>query len=54
MKKNIKPGMTVIAKHLLCERRLVVLSDEGGGWYMCRSDTYGKDLYHEDNLTPES
>lgn len=54
MKKTIKPGMIVIAKHPLYTRRLVVLSDEGGGWYMCGSDTCGQDLYHKDILTPES
>ena len=49
--KNFKPGDAVVAKHPLYERKLTVVSDEGGGWYMCEADAYGRDLYHEKILT---
>lgn len=51
---KFKPGDVVIAKHPLYTRRLVVVSDEGGGWYMCESDEAGKDLYHEKILSKET
>ena len=57
--KTFKPGDRVVAKHPLYRhvtRRLTVVSDEGGGWYMCEGET-GRDLYHSGILsatkTPE-
>lgn len=43
--KTFKPGDRVVAKHPLYTRQLTVVSDEGGGWYMCEGET-GRDLYH--------
>lgn len=51
---KFKPGDVVIAKHPLYTRRLVVVSDEGGGWYMCESDESGRDLYQEKILSKET
>ena len=48
--KNFKPGDLVVAKHPLYTRSLVVVSDEGGGWYMCEGET-GRDLYHKKILS---
>jgi hypothetical protein len=52
-RSTLKPGTEVVAKTALGERRLTVVSDEGGGWWKCRAaDGSGEDLYNANILRP--